>query len=136
MLSDITIAKDLKYLSAGLGFEVLNFIKGRRDFTLLGVDFYKNIADDYFYLNLFSTIKWELISGFSLGLSVSAIIADEFKTPTGALLIEYKYVFADKLFIKASVKAGVSYFDETNADDFDMLFMTSGISIGFNGIGE
>jgi len=45
-------------------------------------------------------------------------------------------MITNALFIKANLKAGLSYFDETNADNLDMLFMVSGISIGFNGFGE
>jgi hypothetical protein len=135
-LTDVTIGSELKYLSTGVGVELLNFINDNRKITLFGVNFNRNMADNYFYTDIYSNIKWEVASGFSLGLNISGILGAEVKTIAGGGLIEYEYMISKLISVKVFFKGGLCYFNETNAGDLDMLFMTSGVSINFIGFGE
>jgi len=128
-ITDVTVAKNLLYLGVGAGVEVFNYVNGNREITLFGANFYRNMADKYFYSDIYSNIKWEIVSGLSLGVNLSLILGDEVKTVAGGALVEYKYTVANLFSIKAFFKGGITYFDEQNALDFDLLYLTTGISV-------
>jgi len=130
---DVTIASYLKYMSAGIGTTIYSRESGKSYFSLLSVNFYRNLTDNYFYSDVeLTAYKYKVFNGFTTGISVSflPIFADDFLfTGTGNLDFEYKYNIS-AMFVKAKVRAGLSYY---KTDESFRPFLTSGISIGYDG---
>ena len=48
-------------------------------------------------------------------------------------LTEYEYIIAKNFFIEAKVEAGLTYFKQEESNFLNMLYLISGISVGWNG---
>ncbi len=133
--TDVTMAKDIKYISLGIGVKFIKLKIGDNSIIEINGKLYMNATDKYYYTDFEALYKYNVLNKLFLGLSIPFRMmfeTDGFDRGTGilpSLFVNYNLLNKHGLFLDMDLHGGVAL--SFNDDVERKLFMKTGINFGY-----